>query len=99
MARGADGGRTQIIIATIGFAGVIAAALIANWDKIFPKTAPPEAAVAANQAEPAAGPAPGAVPVDSVERMSAAQAKAMNANADAMEDIARKIEAANTNNQ
>ena len=31
-----SGSKTQIIIATIGLVGVIATALFANWDKMFP---------------------------------------------------------------
>src|SRR5687767_7052010 len=95
MARGTDSGRTQIIIAAIGLTGVIAAAMIANWDKIFPGDPPPAAPVVAGQAQPAA--VPGAVPVDAAERHARAQAAAMNANADAMEDIAAKIGAASEN--
>lgn len=95
MARGNDGGRTQIIIAAIGLIGVIAAAFIANWDKIFPRDAAPAAPVAAGQVQPAA--VPGAVPVEEAERQAKAQAAVMNANADAMEDIAARIGAASEN--
>ena len=45
MANASDIGKTQIIVAMIGVSGVIAAALIANWDKIFHDRAP-QAAVA-----------------------------------------------------
>jgi hypothetical protein len=95
MARGTDGGRTQIIIAAIGLIGVIAAALIANWDKISRRDPPAAAPVVAGQAPPAA--VPGAVPVDAAERQAQAQAAVMNANADALQGIADKIGAASEN--
>lgn len=97
MARGTDNSRTQILIAIIGLAGVILAAVIANWDKIFPGAAPPEAAATANQAAPA-GAAPGILPVGGVERQAAAQERTLNASTEALDDIAAKIEAANANN-
>ena len=45
MADQSNGGLTQIIVAVIGVVGVVAAALFANWDKIFPddRTVPKEA--------------------------------------------------------
>ena len=45
-------GRTQIIIAVIGLAGVLGGALFANWDKVFPSApqtvAPPSTPPAAS---------------------------------------------------
>lgn len=47
--------RVQVIVAVIGLAGVMGAALIANWDKIFPRQAGAVAPVstASSQPEPA----------------------------------------------
>jgi hypothetical protein len=100
MARGSDASRTQIIVAIIVTGGAILGALIANLDKILPRGAPqaaPSAPVAAAP-RPGADGASGAVPVQGAERLSAMQEKAMNANADALGDIAAKIEGASNLN-
>jgi len=36
-----NGSKTQIIVAVIALTGVIGGALIANWDKLFPRNRPP----------------------------------------------------------
>ena len=79
----------QVTIALIGAIGVIAAALIGNWDKVFRGRGDPAAV--------ASGPAPAsgtATDVAAVNRMSAAQGNAYNAAADALEGVSRQIQAA-----
>lgn len=63
-----SGSKTQIVIAVIGLIGVLGAALLTNWDRIFPHKTPPSVA----PGEPAIGspkviatsPANGATDVD-----------------------------------
>jgi hypothetical protein len=45
--------RIQIIVALIGLAGVIAAALIANWNGVFRRSAPAPAAASTSSTQPA----------------------------------------------
>ena len=94
MARRAQGGRTEIIIALIGLAGVVVAATIANWDKFFvdrPAAAAP-ASVAPSVAAPHAE-----VPVNSVRSFTEAQKNALDANTRALNDIAAQIGGASAN--
>ena len=59
-----SGGSTQIIVATIGVVGVIAAALFGNWDKIFrPPPSPSAPAVVDAPAGPVPQPVKAADPV------------------------------------
>ena len=45
--------KTQIIVALIGLIGVLAAAVIANWDKIFPERSADQTAQRAGEQQPA----------------------------------------------
>jgi len=79
--------RPQIIVALIGMAGVLGAAVLANWDKLTgTRSAAP--AVAAN-APAAAPPAAGAV-----DGLGDAQHNAYGAAAGALDDVAQQISAA-----
>jgi hypothetical protein len=50
-------GRTQIVVALIGLLGVIAAALIANWNGVFRRSAPTPAATSSSSTPAAKKPA------------------------------------------
>lgn len=58
--------RIQIIIAVIGLLGVVAAALISNWNSIFPKANP---AQTPTQSSPGPAPKRGEIPVRSSGRL------------------------------
>jgi hypothetical protein len=79
----------QIIVAVIGLTGVISAALIGNWDKLF-----------SHKAQPTPVPSAPAASSDAkteavvVNRMGAATEHAYGAAADALEDVGRQIDAA-----
>jgi hypothetical protein len=49
---GSDGGKTQIMVAFIGVTGVLGAALIANWEKIFGPEPPRTEIVKGEKAPP-----------------------------------------------
>jgi hypothetical protein len=53
MSDGGDGHKVPIIVAAIGVVGVLGAALIANWDKIFPS--PPTPTTTSSTAAPSPG--------------------------------------------
>ena len=75
--------RSQVTIAVIGLAGVLATALFANWDKLFPHAVavPPTAAQAV------------AAPTDKAAALVAAQGRALGSEADVLNGIADKIDA------
>ena len=94
MARRAHGGRTEIIIALIGLAGVVVAATIANWDEIFGDE---RAAAAPASAEPSVAAPQAEVPVNSVRSFTEAQKNALDATTKALNDIAAQIAGTSAN--
>jgi hypothetical protein len=80
---------SQIVVAVIGLTGVISAALISNWDKLFSHKSQP---APVPTAPAAAGDAKTEAAV--VNRMGAATEHANGAAADALEDVGRQIDAA-----
>lgn len=77
---------TQILVALIGLAGVIATAVFSNWDKLFPARG---ADAPAKQAAAPAGPA------EPVEKVAESQRKAYSATSDALDDVTARIAGAN----
>ena len=89
MAKQAGGGNSQIIIALIGVAGVISAALISNWDKLFSHRAQSAPAVST----PVASTDPNA-DAAAANQLNAATGHAYGAAANALDEVGRKIDAA-----
>jgi len=87
--RVAVAGAVQVIVALIGLSGVIAAALISNWDKLFPHPTSP--APAASQSRLPTSPVSDEA---AVRRLGAANEKAYDSAAEVIEGIGAQIEAA-----
>ena len=87
MARGSD--RIQIVVALIGVAGVVIAAWIAHRDHVADRSS-------ATQAPPAAS-VPIGPPSEAAQNLSNAQARSLNAETKALDDVAGQIEAAGAN--
>jgi hypothetical protein len=83
---GSDVGKTQIMVAVIGVTGVLGAALIANWEKIF-GPGPPRTEIKGDKAQPDTVPR-----TDAAENLSNAQGRAFDATTSALDDVTSKIE-------
>lgn len=90
------GAGTQITVALIGVAGVVSAATIANYDKLFGGNPEPVAPVVQPSPAPTATASPAAVPpVEQTQALADAQKDVLAGSTAALENIASQIEAAN----
>lgn len=90
----ASGGRTQILVALIGLTGVLSAALIANWDKVFADKAPAPTVTQSEQARAASSRGAVESGATAVNAQMSAVSRVADASTGVLDDIADQIESA-----